>query len=113
MSPDLAGVLDFLSSMAKEGKAYRTISLYRSMLSSTLKEIDGHKIGSHPLVVRLLKGVFNLNPPRAKYTHFWDQNVVLKYLETLGRSELLSLDNLTFKLATLLALASLCRMSAI
>ncbi len=62
MSPDLADVLEFLSFLATNGKAYRTVNVYRSMLSSTLGKLDGVKIGMHPLVVRLLKGIDNHVP---------------------------------------------------
>jgi len=47
MSPSLAEVLDFLSSLVGEGKAYRTINVYRSMLSSTLGKLDGFDLGKH------------------------------------------------------------------
>ena len=34
--------------------------------SSALIPIDGFQVGQHPLVVRLMKGVFNSRPPRTK-----------------------------------------------
>lgn len=82
-------VLEFLSDMTREGKAYRTVNLYQSMLSP--KEIEGHKIGNHPLVVKFFKEVFNSNPPRAKNSQFWDQNIVSDVLESLGKNKILSL----------------------
>ena len=63
MSPSLAEVLDFLSSLVSEGKSYRTINVYRSMLSSTLGKLDGFDLGKHPLVLRLMRGVYNKIPP--------------------------------------------------
>ena len=63
VSPPLAKVLEFLSSLVSEGKAYRTIYVARSMLSSTLDKIDGCDVGKHPLIVRLMRGAYNKKPP--------------------------------------------------
>ena len=63
MSPPLAKILEFLSSLVNEGKAYRTINVARSMLSSTLDKIDGCDVGKHPLIVRLMRGAYNKKPP--------------------------------------------------
>jgi hypothetical protein len=63
MSPPVTKVLEFLSWLVGKGKAYRTINLSRSMLSSTLGKIDGVDIGKHPLVVKLMKGAYNKKPP--------------------------------------------------
>jgi hypothetical protein len=54
VSPPLAKVLEFLSSLVSEGKTYWTINVARSMLSSTLGKIDGCDIGKHPLIVLLM-----------------------------------------------------------
>jgi hypothetical protein len=51
VAPSLAKVLEFLSSLVREGKASRTINVARSMLFSTLGKIDGYDIGKHPLIV--------------------------------------------------------------
>ncbi|KAM7290339.1 uncharacterized protein ISCGN_026984 [Ixodes scapularis] len=62
--PTLTQVLNFLASLFKEGLAYRTIGCYCSALSQILHNFDGCHLGEHPLVVRLMKGVFNPNPPQ-------------------------------------------------
>ena len=71
LSPSLTNVLDFLALQFHEGKEYRTVNVYRSALSAVLPLIDGHKAGSHPLVCQLLKGVFQLRPPRPHYATTW------------------------------------------
>ena len=48
-----------------------------SMLSVTVDKIEGFDVGKHLLVVRLLKGISNLNLPSAKYSEFWDVNIVI------------------------------------
>ncbi len=57
--------------MFKEGKAGSTINVYRSALSSTLDPEEGAGIGNHPLVVLLMKGIYNQRPPTPKYTSTW------------------------------------------
>ena len=48
--------------------------------------------------------VFNLRPPKVKYSVTWDVGKVILYLKTHFPAELLSLKTLTLKLAMLIAL---------
>ena len=50
LSPSLNVVLDFLCNLADQGKAYRSVNVYRSMLSVTVEKIEGFDVGKHPLV---------------------------------------------------------------
>lgn len=81
------------------------------MLSSTLHLIDGVPVGQCYLVRQLLKGAYNRNAPRPRYTRTWDVNLAVNYILSLGPSEDLDLTTLTKKLAVLLALATLLRIS--
>jgi hypothetical protein len=69
LSTSIETIVEFLTGQYKEGKAYRSINVYRSALSAVLPLIDSWKVGSHPLVSQLLRGIFNLRPPQAKYSH--------------------------------------------
>ena len=55
-------VANFLTECYHEGKGYSTINTYRSALSTTLCSVgdDKQSIGSHPLIARLLKGIYLL-----------------------------------------------------
>ena len=55
-------------------------------------------VRAHPLVSRLMKGIFKLRPAVPKYLKTWDVSVVLKYLISLSPAPLLSLKRLTLKL---------------
>lgn len=110
MSPNLSKVLEFLARLCQEGKAYRSVNVFRSMLSSTLSPIDGVDVGKHPLVVKIMKGIYNVEPPAPKYNNFWDVNVVLNLLNSWANTEL-SFARLSSKAVMLLALTSLCRVS--
>ena len=104
MSVSLNTVLEFLKDQFKDGKAYITINVYRSALSAVLPEIDSSRVGAHPLVSQLLKGIFHLRPPEPKYSHTWSVSQVLAYIKSLGSNKGLSLKLLSLKLVTVLAL---------
>jgi hypothetical protein len=67
----VSSVLEFLKDQFHEGKAYRTLNVYRSALSSILLEVDANRVGSHPLVTQLLKGISQLRPLEPKYSFTW------------------------------------------
>ena len=101
---DVSAILSFLADEFEEGKQYRSLNYYRSAISSTHLPIEGIPVGQHSLVIRLLKGAFNLRPPKPRYSQTWDVSLMLTFLRNLGRNEELSLKRLTQKLIMLLAL---------
>ena len=100
--------MEFLTDCYHEGKGYSTINTYRSALSTTLCSMndDRDSLGSHPLIARLLKGVYILRPPTPRYSSTWDVSKVTDYLKTLASLRELSLKSLTLKTVMLCALAS-------
>ena len=78
-----------------------------SAISHFHERVDGMPVGKHPLVVEAMKGSFRDNPPVLRYTHTWDINIVLTYLQEMGPNAGLSQKELTLKLAMLIALV--CR----
>ena len=111
LSSSLIIILQFLTDIANS--SYSSFNTSRSMLSSSLDPIDGYKIGEHPTVVQLLKGCFNRKPPKARYNSLWDPDVVLNYFNSLPNNSDLGVAVLSKKLATLLALATIYRVSEI
>jgi hypothetical protein len=81
VSASLIVVLDFLSKLHEEGKAYGSINVSRSMLLATLGKIEGYDVGKHPLVIKHMLGIFNSNPPKLRYNSFWDIGSVLSILK--------------------------------
>lgn len=57
----VASILEFLTSEFNLGRAYRTLHVYQSAISSTHHKIDSVRVGEHPLVVQLLKGTYKLS----------------------------------------------------
>ena len=83
----------------------------RSAVSITHNHIEGTPIGQHPLVTRLLKGVYNMRPPKPRYSATWDVDVVIRHLQSLGENEALALKQLSQKLVLLMALVEASRVS--
>lgn len=97
-------MLDFLSELYENGSSYSAINTARSSLSAIGIIIDGFAVGSHPLVIRFMKGVYNLRPAKSRYVQTWDISDVLSYLRRLSPVGELSLKMLTLKLVMLLAI---------
>lgn len=81
----------------------------RSALSALGHSQDGVPVGSHPLVVRYMSGVFNLRPTKPKYREFWDVSKLLCHLKTMPPVNVLSFKLLSYKLATLIVLTQASR----
>ena len=97
-------MVNFLAHLFTQGYSYNLLNSYRSAISSVHEKRDGYDVGQHPLVTRLLKGVFNDRPPLPRYSSTWNVQTVLNYLEQLGPNEVMSWKHLTFKTVMLLAL---------
>ena len=67
---------------------------------------DGSQFGTHPLVYRFVKGVFELKPSSPKYKGIWDVRIVLKHLSEYLTPQTPTLKKLTLKTTMLLALLS-------
>ena len=113
ISASLSNIINFLAGEYQQGKQYRTLNVYRSAISMTHPVIDSHRVGEHPMICQLLKGIFNRysRPPQPRYSFTWDVSVVVGYIKSLGANSTLSLKVLSQKLAMLLALTSAERSS--
>ena len=65
------------------------------------------------MVIRFMKGVFNIRPSRPRYQSTWDVNQVLTYLRKLSPVKELSLKDLTLKLTFLIALTNAARSQSV
>ena len=106
IQPSVVSVLDFLTLLYQQGLTYSAINTARSALSSYITLENGACAGKHPLVSRLMKGIFQEKPPRPKYTEIWDVSFVLSYLQSLSPVDKLPLKELTLKLVVLILLVS-------
>lgn len=92
---------------------YETLNTARSALSSLGIVVDGCRAGNHPLVIRFMRGVFNLRPPIPRYTATWDVQPVLRELKYMYPLHTLTLRDLTLKLVMLMALTQAARVQTL
>ena len=104
--PPVEEGINFLAELYDSGIGYSAINTARSAISSIVTLANNMSFGTHPMVCRFLKGVFELKPSLPKYKNIWDVNTVLAYLSNLHPPPGLTLKDLTFKTTMLLALLS-------
>ena len=97
-------VANFLATLYQEGYQYNSVNAYRSAISSVHEKVEGVVIGQHPIITRLLKGIYNVRPPLPRYNGTWNVQTALNYLESLGETKNLTLKLLTMKTVFLLAI---------
>lgn len=109
LSASISEVLQFLQyQYDNKTIKYGTFNNYRSALSLILPEV-----GTNPLVCRWIKGVSRVRPPARKYNFTWDPNQVIDMLEKWYPNGDLSLEKISKKLSTLLALTTAHRMQTL
>lgn len=102
--PEKGQVIDFLISLAKNGKAYKSVNVARCALSAVIPTINNMTIGAEQMVGWTVRGVNNFNPPKPKYTSFWDVNLVLNLFRRWGQNRNLSMFRIAAKVTVLLLL---------
>lgn len=112
-SASIEVVLDFLAELDQQGFSYSAINTARGALSAIMTPHKEQTVGNHPLVKRLLKGVFEARPSKPRYTTTWSVGKVLVYLKRLSPVHGLSLKQLTLKLTMLLALTTAQRVQTL
>ncbi|CAB0040100.1 unnamed protein product [Trichogramma brassicae] len=93
---------EFLTIEKLADKSYSSFNVYRSALSL----LSMNEIGKDAGISRLLKGISNQKPQKAKYNYIWSPEPVIETLSKNYPNEDLTLETLTKKLATLLALTT-------
>ena len=71
--------------------------------SIILPQIEGESVGKHQLVHWFMRSVYERNPPKPKYSWFWD---VSEVFSNWPSNQNVSLRNLSIKLAVLLLLTT-------
>lgn len=99
--------MSFLSDLFHSGLSYSYINTARSALSSLINCDNGQvPFGQLPIVKRFMKGVFEQRPALPRYSSTWNVNVIFDYIRKQPSVHLLSLRDLTRRLAFLLCLLS-------
>ena len=58
-SGPVSEVANFLASLYQDGYQYNSVNAYRSAISSVHEKVKGVPVGQHPIITRLVKGVFH------------------------------------------------------
>ena len=72
-----------------------------------------NELGEMPEITRFFKGVGNEKPQKAKYSKTWDPHTILTFISDWFPNDTLSLEKLTEKLVTLLALVKAQRVQTL
>ena len=112
LNPSLIDVATFLTALYTSGANYNVVATAQSTLSGLIQIPGVPSIGSHPIIKRVFKGVYNNRPPKAKYHYIWDTSIVMDYLG-LQITEAIGFKALTLKTATLLTILSGQRVSTV
>jgi integrase len=95
------------------GVGYSAINTAKSALSAVFSTDSAQTFGSHPFLIRFMKGIYEQKPPRPKYEHIWDVSILLKYFKEQKQNSFLSLPDLTRKLCALMLLATAQRIQTV
>ena len=113
ISVSVQDAIEFLTIEYEKGLSYSSINTSRAALSSLGIMLDNFTAGTHPIVIRFMKGVFNSRPTKPRYPYTWDVDKVLNYLKTLSPVRQLSLKDLTLKLTMLIVLTNAARVQSV
>ena len=105
-SASIAEGTEFLLLLYKKGSGYSATNTARSMLTAILKKTDNIEFAKHPIVTRMLKGIFRNRPALPIYIATSDADIVLRFLQSLPPWKEISLKWFTLKTVTLIALLS-------
>ncbi|XP_055510073.1 uncharacterized protein LOC129708389 [Leucoraja erinacea] len=110
-----SGRIRILTSLHYDNRwSYSAINSARSALSNYLSQgTERHTVGTHPLVTKLMRGIFNANPPKTRYSKIWEVGVVLNMLRSWSPITALSLQELTTKMVMLMALVTAQRVQSL
>ena len=111
--PKLREAILFLTSLFDGGSSYSAINTARCTLSNVLDKYDGIPFGQHPVVIRVMKGIYNRRPQLSRYGSTWDVDIVLDFLRELCPLSKLTLRELTAKTVMLMLLITAQRVQTL
>jgi hypothetical protein len=98
--------VNYVSWLASKPRSYSVVTTHKVAILQTLMACGNMTLVDSVLIPRVMKGIFNSNPPKPRYTCTWDTSILLRYLRSLYPLASLSLKLLTFKVVSLVALVS-------
>ena len=74
---------EFLVFLYKKRLGYSAINTARSTLSNILPVKERIEFGKHPIITRMLKGIFRTRPALPRYICIYDAEIVIEILKSL------------------------------
>lgn len=105
----ITSLLLFLTEQFSRGASYGSLNSHRSALSLLL----GKDICSNEQIKRLLRGAYKMRPNLPKYTQTWDPQIVLNHISDWFPNSSLTIEKITKKLTTLLAICTAQRVQTL
>lgn len=99
--------LNFLTKVLNDGNSYSVLNSYLNLIFNSIDSKD------EKIINRFIKGVSNIRPPNPRYSLTWNPDPVINLLGNWFPLETLELEKLTYKLVTLMALASASRVQTL
>ena len=93
-----------MATLYDKGLSYSSIKSARAAINQMVSFPPYSSIGKHPLCIKFMKGVFNMNPPTRKFGFVWDVKILFDYFRKLASNESLDDQTLSHKLCILLLL---------
>lgn len=106
MKPTIAQIIRFLRMLEDDGLGYSAINVARSALSVVLPRVGGQPVGKHQVISWFIRAVYERNPPKPRYSRFWDVSLVFSLFKRWESNRNLSLKDLGSKVAVLLLLTT-------
>ena len=100
----VSNVVNFLAESHSQGYKYHSHNSYQSAIPSIHSKVEGHPVEEHPLVSRVLKGVYNARLPLPLLQHLLGFRVVLQFIRDVRQNSFLTLHQISIKTVMLLAL---------
>ncbi len=96
----------FVNFLFDKGWAWQTVKVHRSAICSILQPHKDKTAGSHTIIRKLMRHMFLERPPSRKVYTPWDVQILLEFLASWSPASTLTLKQLSFKTACLVALAT-------
>ena len=106
-------VVNFLTMLFEKNNSYSAIKTAKSAISHTVCLPPYSSMGDHPLIIKFMKGVFNLRPPKTKTGFIWDVSILFDVFRRADKNEKLSFYDLTCKTLCLLLLLNGARINTV
>ncbi|CAG8823075.1 34265_t:CDS:2, partial [Gigaspora margarita] len=107
----LENIIEFLNNMSNQNKVFNIIASYRTAISKIYNHIDGYQVGRHPEIAKFMIAICKINPSPSPLDNGLDILPSLNFIVSLDANDSMSILDLSWKTAFLIALGTASRPS--